>query len=79
MFRFGSEYYLIAKYPKPPKENEKWQKQVCFSEKVNCACDKGKNNNDQKIYASMARMYGNVECPSGNLGDSSQFTNWILD
>ena len=27
----------------------------------------------------MERMFGNDECPSGNLGDSSQFTNWILD
>ena len=27
----------------------------------------------------MACMYGNDECPSGNFGDSSQFTNWILD
>ena len=23
-------------------------------------------------------MYGNYECPSGNFGDSSQLTNWIL-
>ena len=38
-----------------------------------------KNNSDQKIYASMARMSGNDECPSGNVGDSSQLTNWILD
>ena len=27
----------------------------------------------------MARMSGNDECPSRNLGDSSQWTNWILD
>ena len=27
----------------------------------------------------MARMYGNEEFPSENFGDSSQFTNWILD
>ena len=38
-----------------------------------------KNNSDQKIYASMSRMSGNNECPSGNVGDSSQSTNWILD
>ena len=31
------------------------------------------------IYASMARMPGNDEYPSGNFGDSSQLTNWILD
>ena len=27
----------------------------------------------------MVRMYGNDECPSGNFGDTSQLTNWILD
>ena len=27
----------------------------------------------------MARMYSNDKCPSGNFGDSSQQTNWILD
>ena len=27
----------------------------------------------------MARMSGNDKCPSGNFGDSSQLTNWILD
>ena len=32
-----------------------------------------------KIYASIARMSGNDECPSGNFGDSPQLTNWILD
>ena len=27
----------------------------------------------------MACMYVNDKCPSGNFGDSSQLTNWILD
>ena len=27
----------------------------------------------------MARISGNAECPSGNCGDSSQLTNWILE
>ena len=27
----------------------------------------------------MAHMSVNDECPSGNFGDSSQLTNWILD
>ena len=27
----------------------------------------------------MARMSNNDECPGGNFGDTSQFTNWILD
>ena len=26
----------------------------------------------------MARMSGNDKCPCGNVGDSSQWTNWIL-
>ena len=70
---------MIAKFPKPPKDNDKRRKKVRFNEKVNCACDNGKNNSDQKIYAFMARMYGNDEFPSENYGDSSQSTNWILD
>ena len=47
---------MIEKFPKPPKDNEKRRKQVRFNEKGNRACDNGKNNSDQKIYASMARM-----------------------
>ena len=78
-FRCGSEYHLIAKFPKLPKDNDKRQKQVSCSEKVNHACDRGENNSDQKIYASMARMSGNYECTSEHFGGSSQLTNWILD
>ena len=40
---------------------------------------KRKNNSDQNIHESMASMSGNDECPGGNFGESSQFTNWILD
>ena len=77
-FRCGSEDNLISKYPKPPK-NEKRQNQVRFNEKVNLACENSKNNNDQKIYASMARMSDNDKCSGRNFGDSSQLTNRILD
>ena len=70
---------MIAKCPKPLKDNEKRRKQVLFNEKGNRACDNGENNSDQKIYVSMTRMSGNDECPSENFGDSSQLTNWILD
>ena len=77
-FICGSEDHLITKFPKPPKENEKRQKQVRFNEKGNCACGNVENNSDQKIYAYMARMYGNDKCLGGNFGDSSQFTNWVL-
>ena len=59
-FRCGSEDHMITKCPKPPKVNEKRRNQVRFNEKGNRACDNGKNNSDQKIYASMARMSGNV-------------------
>ena len=69
-FRCGSEDHMIAKFPKPTKDNEKRRKQVHFNEKCNPACDNGKNNSDQKIYASMAHMSDNYECPSGNFGDS---------
>ena len=58
-FRCGSEDHLIAKFPNPPKDNEKRKKQVRFNEKVNRACNNRENNSDQNIYASMARMSGN--------------------
>ena len=38
-----------------------------------------KNNSNQKIYASMARMSGNDKYTSENFGDRSQLTNWILN
>ena len=63
----------------PPKDNDKQQKQVRLNEKGNRACGNGKNNSDQKTFASMARMSGNDEYPSGNFGDSLKLTNWILD
>ena len=55
-FRCGSEDHMIAKCPKPPKDNEKRRRQVHFNEKDNCARDNEKNKDDHKIYASMARM-----------------------
>ena len=69
-FIYGSQYDLITKFPNPPKENKKWQNQLCFYEKFNCACDNDNNNRDQSIYASMARMSGNGVCPSESFGDS---------
>ena len=70
---------MISKCPKPPKDNEKRRKQVRLNENVNRACDNGKNNNDHKIYASMARMPSNEERSSDKYGDSLQLTNWFLD
>ena len=62
---------MIAKCPKPPKDNEKSRRQVRFNEKGNRACDNGKNNNDHKIYASMARMSSNGERSNEKYCDSS--------
>ena len=70
---------MIVKCPKPPKDNEKERKQVCFNEKGNRACDNGKDNDDHKIYASMVHMSSDDELKSGPYGDSLQLTNWILD
>ena len=62
---------MIAKCPNPPKDYEKRRKEVRFNEKGNCACDNSKNNSDQKIYSSMARMSGNDKFLSETFGDSS--------
>ena len=78
-FRCGCEDHLIAKFPKTKKENEKRRKQVCFNDKGNRACGNNKNDSNQEIYASMARMSGNDKCISGNFCESSQFINWVLD
>ena len=70
---------MISKCPKPPKDNEKRRKQVSFNEKCNRACNNGENDDDHKIYASMARMPIDDERKSVKYGDSSQLTNQILD
>ena len=74
-FRCGSEDHFIAKFPKPPKNNDKRRKKVSFNEKVNRACDNDENNSNQKIYISMAHMSGNDKFCSESFGDSSQLTN----
>ena len=48
-FRCGYEDHMITKCPKPPKDNEKRRRKVCFNEKGNHACDNGENNDDHKI------------------------------
>ena len=50
-FRCGSEDHMIKKF----------LKRLCFNEKMNYACENGKNNSDCEIYASMARMSSNDE------------------
>ena len=73
--RCESEYHMIAKCPKPPKDNDKRRKQVRFNEKGNPACNNGKNNDDHKIYASIEQISSNDERSSEKYGDSSQLTN----
>ena len=70
---------MIAKCPYPPKDSEKRRKSVRFNETVNRACDNSEDDNDHKIYASMARMSNDDEREIKEYGDSSQWTNWILD
>ena len=65
---------MIKKCPKPPKYSDKRRKSVCFNEKVNHACDNGKDDNDHKIYAFMARMSSDDEPKSKEYGDSLQLT-----
>ena len=77
--RCGSEDHMIAKCPKPPKDNEKRRRQVFFNEKGNCAYDIGENNDDHKIYASMEQMSSNDERKSEKYGNSLQLTYLILD
>ena len=52
---------------------------MSFNVKGNPACNNGKNNSDQKIYASMEHVFGTDKYPSGNFGDRSQLTTWVLD
>ena len=78
-FRCGSEYHLIAKCPKPPKDGEKKRKKVSFNEKGNSAKDNSDDDDDLKVYASMARMSNDGVSENKDYVDSSQLTNWILD
>ena len=57
------------------KKNGKRRKQLHFILNGNRACNNGEHNSDQKIYAYMACMSDNDKCPSGDFGDSSQYTN----
>ena len=78
-FICGSDDHLISKCTKPPKDSEKRRKSNKSKEKVNRACDNRDDDNDVKVYASMARMSSDDERENKHYGDSSQLTNWILD
>ena len=70
---------MIAKYPKPPKDSEKRLKSEKSKEKGHCACDNSDDDNELKLYASMAQMTNYDKRENKDYGDSSQLTNWILD
>ena len=70
---------MVAKCPKPPKDNEKQQRQVRFNEKGNRACNNGEDNDDHRIYVSMASRSSDDKRKSVKYGDNFQLTNWILD
>ena len=70
---------MIAKCPKPPKDSEKRRKSEKSKEKGNLACDNSDDDNDLKVYTSMARMSSDDKRKSKDYGNSSQCTNWILD
>ena len=60
------------------KENGK---KVSFKdkEKGNCAKDNSDDDDDLKVYASMAGMSNDDVSKNKDYGDISQLTNWILD
>ena len=78
-YRCGSEDHMIEKCPKPLKDSDKRRKSERSKEKFNRACDNSDDDNDHKIYASMARMSSDDKRKSKDYGDSSQLNNWILD
>ena len=49
------------------------------TEKGNCAKDNSDDEDELKVYTSMARMSNDDVSKNRDYGDSSQLTNWILD
>ena len=70
---------MITKCPNPPKDSEKRRKSDKSNEEGNRACDNSDDENDLKLYATMARMSNDDKREIKDYGDSSQLTNWILD
>ena len=70
---------MIAKFPNPPKDSEKRRKSEKSKWKGNRACNNSDDDDELKVYASMARMSNDVKRENKDYGDSSQLTNWILD
>ena len=70
---------MIAKCPKPPKDSEKRRKSNKAKEKGNSAKDNSDDDDDLKVYASMAQMSNDDVRENKDYGDSSQLTNWMLE
>ena len=66
-FRCGPEDHMIKKCHKPPKDNEKRRNQERFNKKGNHECDNIEDNDDHKIYTSMARMSSDDELKSESM------------
>ena len=77
-FRCGSEDHLVAKFPKTPKDSEKRRKSDKSKEKGDSAKDNSDDDDDLKVYASIARMSNDDKRENKDYGDSSQLTNWIF-
>ena len=78
---FGNFAIIRSSDPhlKPPKDSEKRRKYDKSKEKVNSAKDNSDDDDDLKVYASMARMSNDDKRENKYYGDSSQLTNWVLD
>ena len=70
---------MIAKCPKPPKDSEKRRKSEKYKEKGNRACDNSNDDDELKVYASMAQMSNDDKREDKDYGDSLQLTNWVLE
>ena len=66
---------MITKCPNTSKDSEKRRKSKIFKEKGSRACNNSDDENDLKVYASMARMSSDDKQESKDYGESSQLTN----
>ena len=62
---------MIAKCPNPPKDSQKRRKSDKYKEKGNSACNNSNDDNELKVYASMARMSNDDKRKNKDYGDSS--------
>ena len=74
-----SEIFSPDSRGKKKKSKYKKRKSDKSREKGNCAKDNSNDDDDLKVYASMAKMSNDDVRENKDYGDSSQLTNWILD